>query len=103
MKRILLLLAAMGFTFTLQGCAIYASPYGYGYSAGYYGYAPYWGFSYNYWPHSYYSYRPYYHHGFRPGHPWGGYYGGGGWGGGGHWGGRGGDGHWGGRGGWRGR
>lgn len=87
MKRVLLLIAVAVLTSTMQGCAIYASPYGY--SAGYYGYAPYWGVGVNVWPYTYYSYRPYHHpgygHGFR------------GWGGG-NWGG-----HWGGHGGWQGR
>jgi hypothetical protein len=83
MKRLLLLATAVGLSLMIQGCAIYASPFGY--SAGYYGYAPYpnYGFGFNYSPYSYYSYRPYPHFG-------GGY----GWGGGRHWGGNyGGDGH----------
>ncbi len=88
MKRILLLASATILALILQGCAVYATPYGY--SPGYYGYAPYYGFGFNYWPHSYYSYRP----GFSPGYHYRG------WGGGPRWGGHGG---WGGRGGWRGR
>ena len=88
MRRILWLLAAIGLILAMQGCAIYASPYGY--STGYYGYAPYFGFSYDYWPYSYYSYPAYPHYGY--GHPrWGRGHFGGGWGGG----------HWGGHGGWR--
>jgi hypothetical protein len=84
MKRTLYLISVAMLTLTLQGCAIYPAPYGV--SAGYYGYAPYYGFGINYWPHSYYSYRPYYGPGFRPGYrSWGG----------GH--------YWSGRGGWRGR
>jgi hypothetical protein len=70
MKRLLLLATAIGLSVMMQGCAIYASPYGY--STGYYGYAPYYGFGYNYWPHSYYSYRPHHHFGGGPGYrDWG--------------------------------
>ena len=95
MKRLLRLLTAMSLAFIIQSCAIYAAPYGY--SPGYYGYAPNYGFGFNYWPHSYYIYRPFPHY-------WGGY----GWWGGHHWGGNyggwhGGGGHWGGHGGWHGR
>ncbi len=72
MKRFLLIAAAIGISILMQGCAIYASPYGYSAGYGYYGYVPYFGFGFNYYPHSYYSYRPYYHGG-RPGYRgWGG-------------------------------
>jgi hypothetical protein len=97
MKRILFLVKVIGLALILQGCAVYATPYGY--STGYFGYTPYY-YGFNYRPHGYYGYRPYYHpyYGRRPGYR--------GWGGRHHWGGRGygGGRYWGGgHRGWRGR
>lgn len=54
MKRLALAVAFAGIVFTLNGCAVYVSPYDHiGFS---YGYAPYSGYSYGYAPYSRYSY-----------------------------------------------
>src|SRR5690606_30551304 len=65
MKRFIVTVAALAGILLLQGCAIYARPYGYGYYGGsYYGYAPYYGYNWGYWPFRY--YYPYYYYGYRP-------------------------------------
>lgn len=94
MKRLVVIVVVLGGILLLQGCAIYARPYGYGYYGGryygygpyYYGYAPYYGYGLSYWSSSYYYpyyyYRPYRYYEYRPPRPrwdggtWGGRYGG---------------------------
>ncbi len=90
MKHFLSLAIALVLTLALQGCAVYASPYGY--SSGYQGYVPYsYGLGYNHLPPRYYRY-PYHLNRGRHRYP--------GWGSGNYWGGHHG---WHGRGGWHGR
>lgn len=73
MKRLVLAIALAGIMFTLNGCAVYATPYdNVGIS---FNYAPYGGYGYGFYGH--YGFRPRFYGGGWRGHGWRGH----GWGG----------------------